>query len=258
MKAVVLAGGLGTRLAEETDMRPKPLVEVGGMPILWHILKLYDHYGIKDFIICAGYKGHLIKEFFANFRFHARDIIVNLQNGSVSALGREPASWTITVVDTGIDTMVGGRIKRILPMVASDDLFCLTYGDGVCDVNISDLVSFHRSHGKLATVTAVRPPSRFGILQTLNSQVTSFNEKPLEDGTWVNGGFFVLSPEIGQYIRGDDSVWEHEPLQALSTDGELHAFFHRGFWQPMDTLRDKRHLEQLWATGNAPWKVWPE
>jgi glucose-1-phosphate cytidylyltransferase len=242
MKAVILAGGFGTRLAEETDTRPKPLVEVGGMPLLWHIMKLYSHHGINDFIICLGYKGYLIKQFFANYKYHSVDIQIKFGDNSIIALGSAPESWTVTLVDTGLQTMIGGRIKRILPLIGVDSAFCLTYGDGVADVNIG----------------AVIAPARFGILQTDGNRVTSFDEKPTENGTWINGGFFVLSTEVGRYIAGDSTVWEKEPLGKLATDGQLTAYFHRGFWQPMDTLRDKRRLEELWSSGSAPWKVWAD
>jgi glucose-1-phosphate cytidylyltransferase len=256
VKLVILAGGLGTRLTEETSIKPKPMVEIGGRPILWHIMKIYSHYGINDFIICLGYKGYLIKEYFANYFLHMSDVTFDMRNGSREIHHATAEPWRVTLVDTGEDTEVGGRIKRILPYVEQDEAFCLTYGDGVGDVDIGASIALHRSERTLATVTAVQPPGRFGALNTNGRRVLSFQEKPAGDGGWINAGFFVLSPEIGTYIEGDMTVWEHEPLPRLAADGQLSVHFHRGFWQAMDTMRDKRHLEELWAKGDAPWKAW--
>lgn len=256
MKAVVLAGGLGTRLSEETVLRPKPMIEIGGQPILWHILKIYSHHGIADFIICCGYKGYMIKEFFLNYFIHTSDITIDIQNNEVTVHQRRAEPWRVTLVDTGEGTMTGGRIKRIAEHVRDEEDFCLTYGDGVADVDVSAAVAFHRAHGKAATVTAVIPPGRFGALDITGQRIRSFREKPDGDGTMVNGGFFVLKPSVLDYIEGDATFWEREPLVNLATDGQLMAFEHRGFWRPMDTLRDKQTLEELWVKGNAPWKVW--
>ena len=257
VKAVILAGGLGTRLSEETATKPKPMVEIGGKPILWHIMKIYSAHGINDFIICLGYKGYVIKEYFANYFLHMSDVTIDMKNGGgikVHQTSSEP--WEVTLVDTGESTMIGGRIKRILPYVQDDEFFCLTYGDGVGDVNITELIAFHRKTGRLATVTATQPPGRFGAIRYEGDRVLGFQEKPQGDGGWINGGFFVLSPKVGEYIEGDMTVWEREPMERLAADGQLSVYFHRGFWQPMDTLRDKRHLEELWASGKAPWRVW--
>lgn len=256
MKAVILAGGLGTRLAEETEHKPKPMVEIGGRPILWHIMKIYAAHGIDEFVICLGYKGYVIKEFFINYFVHNSDIRVDLGRNAVEVLRPEVEPWRITLVETGEGTEIGGRIKRILPYVADDDAFCLTYGDGVGDVDITALIDLHRREGRLCTVTAVQPPGRFGALRTEGSRVTRFAEKPQGDGGWINGGFFVVSPRVGAYIEGDHTVWEREPLERLAEEGQLTVHFHHGFWHPMDTLRDRRHLEALWASGRAPWKVW--
>ncbi len=255
MKAVILAGGLGTRISEETSLRPKPMIEIGGKPILWHVMKIYSHYGIHDFIICLGYKGYMIKEYFANYFLHMSDVTFDMANNSMKIHQNSAEPWKVTLVDTGEATMTGGRLKRVGPYIG-DDAFCLTYGDGVGNVDIQKLVDFHRSHKKLATLTAVQPPGRFGALELKGSSVLRFLEKPHGDGAWINGGFFVLDPKVLDLISGDETIWEREPLTSLSQQGNLHAYFHEGFWQPMDTLRDKNHLEELWASGKAPWKVW--
>jgi glucose-1-phosphate cytidylyltransferase len=256
MKAVILAGGLGTRLSEETSLRPKPMVEIGGRPILWHIMKIYSSHGISDFVLCLGYKGYVIKEYFANYFLHMSDVTFDMRNGSREIHHAAAEPWRVTLVDTGEDTEIGGRIKRILPYVQQDEAFCLTYGDGVGDVDIQASIALHRREGRLATVTAAQPPGRFGALRTDGLRVTSFEEKPGGDGGWINAGFFVLSPGIDAYIEGDQTVWEQEPLQRLASEDQLTVHFHGSFWQAMDTMRDKRHLEELWAKGNAPWKVW--
>ena len=256
MKAVILAGGLGTRISEETHLKPKPMIEIGGMPVLWHILKTYSHYGINDFVICCGYKGYVIKEYFANYFLHMSDITFDLANNSMEVHQRNAEPWRVTLIDTGADTMTGGRLKRVAEHVKNEDTFCLTYGDGVSDVNIGELLAFHQQHGLQATLTATYPPGRFGALDIRDSKVTSFKEKPKGDGGMINGGFFVLSPQVLHLIEGDHTVWEREPLESLAESGQLAAYQHTGFWQPMDTLRDKTHLEELWANGNAPWKVW--
>lgn len=257
MKTVILAGGMGTRLAEETGMRPKPMVEIGGRPILWHIMKIYAAHGVNDFVICLGYKGFQIKEYFANYRMHNADMTIDLGEGHVSFHRTNAEPWRVTLVDTGETTQTGGRLKRIRSFVEDEDAFCMTYGDGLADIDVGALVAFHREHGRLATVTAVRPPGRFGALQREGETVRAFTEKPPSDGSGsINGGFFVLSPETLDRIAGDEAVWEREPLESLARDGELTAFDHRGFWQPMDTLRDRQHLERLWASGEAPWKIW--
>jgi glucose-1-phosphate cytidylyltransferase len=256
MKAVILAGGRGTRLAEETAVRPKPMVEIGGWPILWHIMKIYSAHGVNDFVICLGYKGWQIKEYFLNYRLHASDIRIDLGTGGVDVLRPAAEPWRVTLVDTGEDSMTGGRLKRVAPHLAGEDAFCMTYGDGVGDVDVTKLIAFHRAHGRLATVTAVSPPGRFGALSREGSRVNAFMEKPPGDGGTINGGFFVLSPRVLERIEGDDTTWEQEPLRGLARDGELHAFDHQGFWQPMDTLRDRELLERLWASGQAPWRVW--
>lgn len=256
MKAVILAGGLGTRIAEETHLKPKPMVEIGGKPMLWHIMKIYSAHGINDFVICCGYRGYVIKEYFANYFLHASDVTFDMENNRMEVLRRHAEPWRVTVVDTGENTMTGGRLKRVAAHLADDEVFCMTYGDGVADVNIAESIRFHRSHGKLATVTAVQPPGRFGALQLHGSKVKGFTEKPHGEGGLINGGFFVLSPRCIERIAGDETLWEAEPLAGLAVDGELEAFVHQGFWQPMDTLREKNLLENLWATGRAPWKVW--
>ncbi|MFG1418741.1 glucose-1-phosphate cytidylyltransferase [Xanthobacter sp. V0B-10] len=256
MKAVILAGGLGTRLSEETLVRPKPMVEIGGYPILWHIMKIYSHHGIHDFVICLGYKGYMIKEYFANYARHMSDITVNLRSGSIEVHRNDSEPWSISLIDTGENTMTGGRLRRVLPYVKDED-FCLTYGDGVSDVDVGKSIAFHRAHGGIATVTATYPPKRFGHLDIVDGQVRNFKEKPDGEGGFINGGFFVLSPEVERYLPPDDSlIWEREPLETLSRDRQLYAFEHTGFWQPMDTLRDKTYLEELWASRAAPWKVW--
>lgn len=255
MKAVILAGGLGTRISEETGTRPKPMVEIGGKPILWHILKLYSYHGINDFVICLGYKGYMIKEYFMNYSLHMSDVTFNIADGDMTVHRSHAEPWKITLVDTGDATMTGGRIRRIAPYLDDED-FCCTYGDGVSNVNIRDLIAFHRQQKTLATMTAVQPPGRFGAFSMANNKVTRFEEKPSGDGAWINGGFFVLSPRVIEYIDGDSSVWEREPLERLATNGQLSSYLHRGFWQPMDTLRDKMHLEELWSSGEAKWAVW--
>ncbi len=256
MKAVILAGGRGTRLAEETALRPKPMVEIGGWPILWHIMKLYAHHGVSDFVICLGYKGWMIKEYFLNYRLHASDIRVDLGTGHVEVLRPAAEPWRVTLVDTGEDTQTGGRLKRVAQHLRGERDFCMTYGDGLGDVDIAGQIEFHRAHGRQATVTAVVPPGRFGALARDGSRVDAFIEKPPGDGGTINGGFFVLSPTALDRIEGDATSWEQEPLQALARDGELRAWDHRGFWQPMDTLRDRETLDRLWAAGQAPWKLW--
>ncbi|HYG27096.1 MAG TPA: glucose-1-phosphate cytidylyltransferase [Caulobacteraceae bacterium] len=256
MKAVILAGGLGTRFSEETSVRPKPMIEIGGKPILWHIMKMYHAHGISDFVICCGYKGYLIKEYFANYQLHTSDVTFDGRTDTVIFGNSVKEDWRVTLIDTGETTMTGGRLARVGRLLAGEEAFCLTYGDGVSDIDIAASVEFHRSHGGLATVTAVRPPSRFGQLQLDGSRVQSFAEKPLDEGGWINGGFFVLSPRVLGLLEGDETVWEREPLESLAADGQLHAFFHKGYWQAMDTLRDKLQLEALWENRAAPWKVW--
>lgn len=256
MQAVLLAGGLGTRLSEETSVRPKPMVEVGGKPVLWHIMKMYSSFGVNDFIICLGYKGYVIKEYFANYALHMSDVTFDMRTGDVQIHRNDAEDWRVSLIDTGESTMTGGRLKRVIDRVGSDD-FCLTYGDGVADVDLRKVISFHEEHGGLATVTAVYPPKRFGQLEIVGDHVRDFREKPAGEGGFINGGFFVLSPSVGDYIEGDQTVWEREPLQRLSHEGQLRAYRHEGFWQPMDTLHDKLYLEGLWARGEAPWKRWP-
>ncbi|MCW3056728.1 MAG: glucose-phosphate cytidylyltransferase [Solirubrobacterales bacterium] len=255
MKAVILAGGFGSRLSEETAVRPKPMVEIGGKPMLWHIMKIYAAHGIDDFVICLGYKGYLIKEYFANYYLHTCDVSFDLAKGDMEVHRSETEPWRVTLVDTGEQTMTGGRLKRVLTYVGDED-FCFTYGDGVADVDITALIKFHREHGRRATVTAVQPPGRFGALDLEDDVVRDFEEKPRGDGAWTNGGFFVLSPEIDGYIDGDDTVWEQEPMRTLAREGQLVSYRHGGFWQAMDTLRDRNHLEQLWSSGGAPWRRW--
>lgn len=255
MKAVILAGGYGTRISEETHLRPKPMIEIGGKPMLWHIMKLYAHYGIHDFIVCLGYKGYVIKEFFANYFLHQCDVTINLQTNTIQVHQNTTEPWSVTLIDTGADTMTGGRLKRIQPYL-EDEPFCFTYGDGVAALDIDALIAFHQQQGTLATVTAVRPPGRFGVLGVEGERIHSFDEKPLGEGGWISGGFFVLSPRVLEYIEGDHTLWEREPLQALAKAGQLSAFQHEGFWRPMDTLRDKVYLDELWASGQAPWRVW--
>lgn len=256
MKAVILAGGLGTRLSEETSLKPKPMVEVGGKPILWHIMKIYSQHGVNDFIICCGYKGYVIKEYFANYFLHSSDVTYDMKNNQMRVHEQRAEPWTVTLVDTGEETMTGGRLKRVAPYIKDEELFCFTYGDGVADINISELINFHKAHGKTATLTATYPPGRFGALDIVNNQIRQFKEKPKGDGAMINGGFFVLSPSVINRIENDMTTWEQEPLMELAEDGELMAYQHQGFWQPMDTLRDKNLLEELWQSEKAPWKVW--
>lgn len=256
MKAVILAGGLGTRLSEETTMKPKPMVEIGGRPILWHILKIYSHYGINDFIICCGYKGYIIKEYFANYFLHSSDITFDMKNNQMHIHEKRAEPWSVTLVDTGENSMTGGRLRRVASYIDKDEAFCFTYGDGVGNIDIGALITFHSKHGKAATLTATYPPGRFGALEIKNNSITQFTEKPKGDGGKINGGFFVLSPRVLDYVKDDATVWEQEPLQRLAADNELMAFEHDGFWQPMDTLRDKVLLEELWKSGKAPWKTW--
>jgi glucose-1-phosphate cytidylyltransferase len=255
VKAVILAGGIGTRIAEETSVRPKPMIEIGGKPILWHIMKLYSAHGINEFVVCLGYKGYMIKEYFANYPLHVSDVTFDIANGQTEIHESSAEPWRVTLVDTGDTTQTAGRIKRVLRFVEGED-FCLTYGDGLSDINIRALIDFHREQKVLATVTAVQPPGRFGALAIDGHRVSAFYEKPRGDAAWINGGFFVLSPGVGAYINGDDSVWEREPLEGLARDGQLASFRYKGFWLPMDTLREKRQLERLWESGEAPWKTW--
>lgn len=256
MKAVILAGGLGTRISEETHLKPKPMIEIGGNPILWHIMKSYSSFGVNEFIICCGYKGYLIKEYFANYFLHMSDVTFDLYNNSMEVHEHHAEPWKVTLVDTGAETMTGGRLKRVASYLKGEDAFCFTYGDGLSDVDIGAEIEFHRQHKKLATVTAVLPPGRYGALQRNGDAVEGFIEKPRGDGGWINGGFFVLSPKVIDYIEGDATSWESEPLTMLAQQGELQAFEHSGFWQPMDTLREKNLLEDLWQSGSAPWKRW--
>jgi len=254
MKAVILAGGLGSRLSEETIVRPKPMVELGGMPVLWHIMKIYSHYGIHDFVVCLGYKGYMIKEYFANYFLHMSDVTFDLRSNKLEVHQSMSEPWSVTLVDTGQDTLTGGRLKRVRQYI--DGTFCFTYGDGLSDVNITELLAFHRQQGTRATLTAVQPPGRFGVIDFQEEKIAAFQEKPPGDGGWVNGGFFVLEPDVLDTIEGDSTVWEREPLEGLAKAGQLSAYKHDGFWQPMDTLRDRTYLESLWASGKAPWKVW--
>lgn len=256
MKAVIFAGGLGTRISEETSIRPKPMVEIGGKPILWHILKMYSHHGINDFVICCGYKGYVIKEYFANYFLHMSDVTFDMSKNTMEVHQQSAEPWRVTLVDTGDNTMTGGRLKRVANYVKDEQTFCLTYGDGVSDVDITELIAFHKSQNVKATLTATIPPGRFGALDLSGSKVNSFMEKPKGDGALINGGFFVLSPSVLDYIAGDQTIWEREPLERLAQEGNLAAFEHTGFWQPMDTLRDKTQLEELWQSGQAPWKTW--
>lgn len=255
MKAVILAGGFGSRLSEETAVRPKPMVEIGGKPILWHIMKIYAAHGVEEFVICLGYKGYVIKEFFANYHLHTCDLSFDLGRGGVEVHRSSTEPWKVTLVDTGEATMTGGRLKRVLPYVGDED-FCFTYGDGLADIDVTALIAYHREQGALATVTAVQPPGRFGAVELNSTHVRSFQEKPPGDRVWLNGGFFVLSPKVGSYLDGDQSTWEHGPLRKLTSEGQLASFRHQGFWQAMDTLRDRHQLEQLWESGQAPWRVW--
>lgn len=255
MKAVILAGGLGTRIAEETSSRPKPMVEIGGKPILWHIMKMYSAHRVNDFVICCGYKGYMIKEYFANYFLHMSDVTFDMSNNSMEIHQKKAEPWKVTLIDTGENTLTGGRLKRVRDYLDSED-FCFTYGDGVGSVDITKLIEFHKKHGKNATVTAVQPPGRFGALEMTGSSVTSFVEKPHGDGMYINGGFFVLNPSVIDLIDGDSTIWERQPLETLATTGQLEAFKHDGFWQPMDTLRDKQNLEEMWQSGEAPWRLW--
>ena len=256
MKAVILAGGLGTRISEETHLKPKPMVEIGGNPILWHIMKMYSAHGVNDFVICCGYKGYVIKEYFANYFLHMSDVTFDMSNNGMEVHQKNAEPWKVTLVDTGDETLTGGRLKRVADYLQGEDAFCFTYGDGVSDIDITAEIAFHKAHGKLATVTAVQPPGRYGALQIAGGEVKGFTEKPRGDGGLINGGFFVLSPRCIDRIADDHSSWEGEPLAGLAADGQLMAFEHAGFWQPMDTLREKNLLEDLWQTGKAPWKVW--
>lgn len=256
MIAVILAGGLGTRISEETHLKPKPMIEIGGKPILWHIMKIYSTHGVNDFVICCGYKGYLIKEYFANYFLHMSDVTFDMEHNRMEVHQRKAEPWRVTLLDTGEDTMTGGRLKRVAEYLKNEKFFCFTYGDGVSDVNISEEIAFHKRHGKLATILAVQPPGRYGALQLEGNRVAGFSEKPRGDGALINGGFFVLSPKCLDLIVGDHSIWEGEPLAKLAADGQLEAFEHGGFWQPMDTLREKNLLEDLWASGKAAWKVW--
>jgi glucose-1-phosphate cytidylyltransferase len=256
MKAVILAGGVGTRISEETHLKPKPMIEIGGRPLLWHIMKIYSAHDVNDFVICCGYKGYLIKEYFANYVLHMSDVTFDMGLNEMQVHQQNAEPWRVTLVDTGDDTMTGGRLKRVANYLAGEDAFCFTYGDGVADVDVAASIAFHRAHGKLATITAVQPPGRYGALELDGGEVRAFTEKPRGDGGLINGGFFVLSPGCIDRIAGDDTSWEGEPLTGLAADGELMAFAHTGFWQPMDTLREKTLLENLWDSGRAPWKVW--
>ena len=256
MKAVILAGGLGTRISEETHLKPKPMIEIGGYPILWHIMKIYSSHGVNEFIICCGYKGYVIKEYFANYFLHMSDVTFNMSSNQMEVHQKKAEPWRVTLVDTGDETLTGGRLKRVAGYLKNERSFCFTYGDGVADVDISNQIAFHHEHGKLATVTAVQPPGRYGALLRDGTQVKGFQEKPPGDGAWINGGFFILDPRVIDFIDGDFSSWEAHPIEAIAHSGQLQAFEHRGFWQPMDTLRDKNHLEELWSAGKAPWKTW--
>lgn len=256
MKAVILAGGLGTRISEETYLKPKPMIEIGGKPILWHIMKTYSAHGVNEFVICCGYKGYLIKEYFANYFLHMSDVTFDMEDNRMEVHQKKAEPWKVTLVDTGEDTLTGGRLKRVGDYIKNEEVFCFTYGDGVSDVDIRASIEFHRQHGKLVTVTAVRPPGRYGALERSGDQVTGFAEKPRGDGGLINGGFFILSPKCLDLIEGDHSSWEGEPLTRLAKMGEMMAFEHQGFWQPMDTLREKNYLEELWGSGKAPWKIW--
>lgn len=256
MKVVILAGGLGTRLAEETSVRPKPMVEIGGRPILWHIMKIYSQHGFSDFVICLGYKGYMIKEYFANYFLHMSDVTLDLAQNRMEVHRETAEPWRVTLVDTGEDTMTGGRLKRVLPYVEDEPLFALTYGDGVADIDLTAQIAFHKAHGKLATVTAVRPAKRFGAISIEGDRVATFKEKPDDDGGWINGGFFLLAPSVGNLIAGDDTIWEKEPLEQLVATDQLRAYVHRGFWHPMDTIRDRQFLEDEFRSGRAKWRLW--
>ena len=255
MKVVILAGGLGSRISEESHLKPKPMIEIGGKPIIWHIMKIYSAFGLTDFIICLGYKGYVIKEYFANYFLHTSDVTFDLSNNAMQVHQNNAEPWRVTLVETGESTQTGGRLKRVKDYLSDED-FCFTYGDGVSDIDINALVEFHRKSGRLATLTAVQPPGRFGSLILEGARILAFEEKPKGDGGWINGGFFVLSPKVIDFVDGDDTVWERAPMEGLASGGQLGAYFHRGFWQPMDTLRDKNHLEDLWTARTAPWKKW--
>ncbi len=255
MKAVILAGGFGTRISEETYLKPKPMIEIGGMPILWHIMKTYSQHNITEFIIACGYKGYLIKEYFTNYFLHNSDVTLDLANNDIEVHHKFAEPWKVTLVDTGINTMTGGRLKKIEPYI-ENNTFCFTYGDGLSNINISNLISFHKKNQTAATLTAVQPPGRFGILKLNGDKVTAFAEKPAGDGSWINGGYFILEPSIFNYLENDSTIWEREPLEKLAKENQLSAFKHTGFWHPLDTLRDKNYLENLWSKGNAPWKIW--
>jgi glucose-1-phosphate cytidylyltransferase len=256
MKAVILAGGLGTRISEETYLKPKPMIEIGGRPILWHIMKIYSSHGVNDFIICCGYKGYVIKEYFANYFLYMSDVTFDMSSNQMEVHDKKAESWRVTLVDTGDDTLTGGRLKRVANYVRDDEAFCFTYGDGVADIDVSKQIAFHKQHGKLATVTAVQPPGRYGVLLREGTSVKRFQEKPVGDSAWINGGFFVLSPKVIELIDGDQTSWESLPLESIAHNGQLESFEHKGFWQPMDTLRDKNYLEEQWCSGKAPWKTW--
>ena len=256
MKAVILAGGLGTRISEETTVRPKPMIDIGGKPVLWHILKIYSQHGINDFIICLGYKGYMVKEYFANYFLHTSDVTFDLANNRMDVHQQHAEPWRVTLVDTGDQTQTGGRLKRVENYL-DGETFCFTYGDGLADIDITAQLTFHKTRASLATMCAVQPPGRFGAIDIQDNRITRFEEKPSGDGSWINGGFFILEPSVFDYIEGDATVWERDPLEALARDGQLSAYMHAGFWQPMDTLRDKLKLEELWQNGHAPWKVWP-
>ena len=257
MKAIILAGGLGTRLTEETVLRPKPMVEIGGRPILWHILKIYSHHGINDFIICLGYKGYLIKEYFANYALHEADVTINLKDGAIKTHRTECEDWRVTLVDTGAETMTGGRLRRVLPYVAEEEAVCFTYGDGVANVNIAELIAHHKKRSRLVTLTAVQPTGKYGALDIGDDGLArEFTEKPRGDRRWVNGGFFVLSPRVAEYLEGDSTVWEREPLESMARNGQVNVYKHEGYWQSMDTVFERNLLDRQWTSGNAPWKVW--
>ncbi len=256
MKCVILAGGLGTRLAEETVRIPKPMVEIGGRPILWHIMKIYAAHGITDFVVCCGYKGYVIKEYFANYYLHGADVTFDLRKGATEIINNQTEPWRVTLIDTGQDSMTGGRLRRVMPYLKDEEAFCMTYGDGVGNVDVTRLIAFHKAHGKMATVTAVPPAARFGRLDIQGGQVREFSEKPADDGGVINGGYFVLSPRVAKYLEDDATIWERTPLMGLAREGELMAYEHKGFWQPMDTIRERQELEAYWATGAAPWKIW--
>ena len=255
MKAVILAGGYGTRISEETHLKPKPMIEIGGKPILWHIMKTYSAHGVNDFVICCGYKGYMVKEYFANYFLHMSDVTFDMKDNHMEVHHKFVEPWKITLIDTGLNTMTGGRLKKIKEYV-QDDTFCFTYGDGISDINISNLINFHKKQNTIATLTSVQPPSRFGTVDILENKVTSFKEKPVGDGNWINGGYFVLEPSVFDYLKDETTIWEREPLERLAKENQLSAFKHIGFWQSLDTLRDKNQLEKLWSEGKAPWKTW--